>query len=260
MTLNVFSSFQDCDDVLRHPSSASDRLKSTAAQREIAEGVEARPIRPAGIPVPRPARPHPAAQAGQQGVRAEGGQGARTRHHRAGRFAARQGRPEQGSFDVIADLAYPLPVAVICRLLGVPIEDEPQFSRASALLAAALDPVISFTGQAARQFRRNAAGRPVAARVLAGTDRAQAQRSRRRSDVGADPRRGVGRSAHRGRDRRDVQPAAGRRQRDHYEPRRQRRIRAAAQPRGSSRPCVVDPDLLSPRRSKRRCATTGRCR
>jgi len=30
----------------------------------------------------------------------------------------------------------------------VPIEDEPRFSQASALLAAALDPVISFTGQA----------------------------------------------------------------------------------------------------------------
>jgi cytochrome P450 len=44
MTLNVFSSFQDCDNVLRHPSSASDRLKSTAAQREIAEGAEPRPI------------------------------------------------------------------------------------------------------------------------------------------------------------------------------------------------------------------------
>ncbi len=35
---------------------------------------------------------------------------------------------------MIGDLAYPLPVAVICRLLGVPIEDEPQFSWASALL------------------------------------------------------------------------------------------------------------------------------
>ena len=52
-----------------------------------------------------------------------------------------------GSFEVIADLAYPLPVAVICRLLGVPIEDEPQFSWASALLAQGLDPFIAFTGQ-----------------------------------------------------------------------------------------------------------------
>ncbi|MDT5185969.1 MAG: hypothetical protein QOI29_4127, partial [Mycobacterium sp.] len=49
MTLNVFSSYQDCDDVLRHPSSASDRLKSTAAQRQIAEGAEARPIGPPGF-------------------------------------------------------------------------------------------------------------------------------------------------------------------------------------------------------------------
>ena len=45
-------------------------------------------------------------------------------------------------------LAYPLPVAVICRLLGVPIEDEPKFSWASALLGQGLDPFIAFTGQA----------------------------------------------------------------------------------------------------------------
>ncbi|PRC59957.1 cytochrome P450, partial [Mycobacterium sp. ITM-2017-0098] len=31
--LTVFSSYADCDEVLRHPASASDRLKSTAAQR-----------------------------------------------------------------------------------------------------------------------------------------------------------------------------------------------------------------------------------
>jgi cytochrome P450 len=49
ITLNVFSSFRDCDDVLRHPSSASDRLKSTATQRQIAEGADARPIGPPGF-------------------------------------------------------------------------------------------------------------------------------------------------------------------------------------------------------------------
>ncbi|MDT5242938.1 MAG: hypothetical protein QOD36_314 [Mycobacterium sp.] len=151
MTLNVFSSYQDCDDVLRHPSSASDRIKSTAAQRDIAEGVEARPVGPPGFLFLDPPD-----------------------HTRLRRLVSKAFVPkvvkalepditalvdslldkveEQSSFDVIADLAYPLPVAVICRLLGVPIEDEPQFSRASALLAAALDPVISFTGQAPDSF------------------------------------------------------------------------------------------------------------
>jgi cytochrome P450 len=39
-------------------------------------------------------------------------------------------------------------VAVICRLLGVPLEDEPQFSHASGLLAQSLDPFVTFTGSA----------------------------------------------------------------------------------------------------------------
>jgi len=34
---------------------------------------------------------------------------------------------ERRRMDVIADFAYPLPVKVICRIMGVPIEDEPQF-------------------------------------------------------------------------------------------------------------------------------------
>ena len=143
--LTVFSSFRDCDEVLRHPASASDRLKSTVAQREIAAGADPRPFGKPGFLFLDPPD-----------------------HTRLRKLAGKAFAPkvvkalepdiialvttllddveQHGSFDVIADLAYPLPVAVICRLLGVPIDDEPEFSRASALLAQSLDPLISFTG------------------------------------------------------------------------------------------------------------------
>ena len=45
--LTVFADFADCDTVLRHPSSCSDRLKSTSAQKAIAAG---QPARPFGVP------------------------------------------------------------------------------------------------------------------------------------------------------------------------------------------------------------------
>src|SRR5438067_3076590 len=48
-----------------------------------------------------------------------------------------------GQFDLIADLAYPLPVVVIAELLGVPPEDRSVFHEWSALLAASLDPLVS---------------------------------------------------------------------------------------------------------------------
>jgi cytochrome P450 len=46
----------------------------------------------------------------------------------------------KGTFDVIADLAYPLPITVICQLLGVPPEDRTTFQQWSRELSRGLDP------------------------------------------------------------------------------------------------------------------------
>jgi cytochrome P450 len=48
-----------------------------------------------------------------------------------------------GRFDLIEDLAYPLPVVVIAELLGVPPSERATFHDWSADLAASLDPLVS---------------------------------------------------------------------------------------------------------------------
>jgi cytochrome P450 len=47
--------------------------------------------------------------------------------------------PESGEVDIVDAFAYPLPVAVICRLLGVPPADEPQFRVWAGQVVGALD-------------------------------------------------------------------------------------------------------------------------
>lgn len=53
------------------------------------------------------------------------------------RASGRQG------MDAVLDFAYPLPVAVIAELLGVPVEDHERFHAWSAVLAASLDPMVA---------------------------------------------------------------------------------------------------------------------
>jgi cytochrome P450 len=143
--LIVFSAYHDCDEVLRHPSSSVDRQKSTVVQRLIADIAN---VRPPGPPMFLFLDPPD--------------------HTRLRKLVSKAFVPkvvnelqpeiaglvdglldhvaETGRFDAVSDLAYPLPVAVICRLLGVPLEDEPEFGRASALMAQALDPFLAITG------------------------------------------------------------------------------------------------------------------
>ncbi|MFJ7910377.1 cytochrome P450 [Kitasatospora sp. NPDC096204] len=71
--------------------------------------------------------------------------------HSAGRIDAMRGQiteiteellrnlQDHTAIDIVDDFAYPLPVTVICRLLGVPQEDEPQFRQWSDAIVASAD-------------------------------------------------------------------------------------------------------------------------
>jgi cytochrome P450 len=58
-----------------------------------------------------------------------------------------------GEIDVMEDFAYPLPVAIICGMLGVPVEDNVRFREWTKEAARSLDPdeLLSPAEQAARQ-------------------------------------------------------------------------------------------------------------
>jgi cytochrome P450 len=143
--LVVFSAYRDCDEVLRHPASSSSNMNSTVWKRQLEAGLmQPRPFPPGFLFLDPPdhtrLRKLVAKAFAPKVVNALQPQITALVDGLLDRIA------EKGEFDVVEDFAYPLPVAVICRLLGVPLDDEPQFSHASAVLAQALDPFSTVTG------------------------------------------------------------------------------------------------------------------
>ncbi len=60
---------------------------------------------------------------------------------------------DRDQIDIVDDFAYPLPVTVICKLLGVPVEDEQYFQERSTVLATSLDPDQRSDEENARRFK-----------------------------------------------------------------------------------------------------------
>jgi cytochrome P450 len=143
--LAVFLRYRDCDEVLRHPSSSSDNVNSTVAKQQAAAGTAPRRQGPPGFLFLDPPD-HTRLRKLVSKAFAPKVVNALQSDIRSLVDGLLDRMAEKGRFEVVEDFAYPLPVAVICRLLGVPLDDEAQFSHASALLAQALDPFSTITG------------------------------------------------------------------------------------------------------------------
>lgn len=144
MGVSVLATFADCNAVLRHPQASSDRRKSKIVQRQLAQNpnLVGKPSF-LGLDAPDHTRLRKlASKAFAPKVINAMAEDIQTLVDQLVQDIARR-----GTFNLVTDFAYPLPVAVICRMLGVPIEDEPEFGRASALLSQGLDPVYALTGQ-----------------------------------------------------------------------------------------------------------------
>src|SRR6201993_2578646 len=162
VNLAVFSSYRACDEILRHPSTSSDRFKSTITQRIVQRWPTVRPLGAPGFVFMDPPdhtrlRKLVSKAFAPKVVKSLQSDIAAMLDVLLDRIA------DKGRFDAVADFAYPLQVTVICQLLGVPLEDEPHFSRATALLAQSLDPFVGFADSLSGGFEERPSLRRLAA-------------------------------------------------------------------------------------------------
>jgi pimeloyl-[acyl-carrier protein] synthase len=90
---------------------------------------------------------------------------------------------ERGSMDLIEEFAYPIPVAVICEMLGVPVEDHERFKGWSLDVARGLD--LIWLGPDSEVGRRSVAARKALGEYFRGliAQRRAAPRSDMLSDL-----------------------------------------------------------------------------
>ncbi len=138
------------------------------------------------------------------------------------------------TIDIVDDLAYPLPVTVICELLGVPPEDEERFHGWATQLATALEPD---TLQDEDLRAENSRTFDAISEYMQGPDQGEAREPAGRHALRAGDG-GCGRRAPHGRFRPDRHrdPHAGGGARDHRESHHQRYAHPAAPPRGVAPP------------------------
>jgi cytochrome P450 len=140
MSTVVVSGYQDCERLLRDPRLSAERWRRTGS---VLDGIVLPADAPSSVRQPwflsqdppdhtrlrrLASRPFTARAVARMELTI-----ARLVDELLDRVAGRE------SFDVLAGFAYPLPVAVICRMLGVPLADEPLFRRWSAQLTRFVD-------------------------------------------------------------------------------------------------------------------------
>ena len=104
--------------------------------------------------------------------------------------------PTATQIDVVDDFAYPFPVSAICRILGVPPEDEPKFHDWSGALIVALGLRFQPEGQPGGH-PGGAQGQPGADRLPGRAGRGAREGSRRRHPLGPGHRQRPRRDGHR---------------------------------------------------------------